>query len=110
MKNRPGVASGPVFATRVLYLFVYFFFLGAAFFVGAAAHGVTFKFSILAFSVSMVRTNGSFVKAEGTPSHWTSTPASGLPVRAASSLSATSAWVASESATSSSLLRQAGLP
>src|SRR5262249_52958438 len=46
-----------------------YFFFGAAFLVGAAAQGVDFKFSIFAFSVSIVSRNGSFVNAEGTPSH-----------------------------------------
>jgi len=33
-----------------------------------AAHGVVFRPSILAFSVSMVSMNGSLVNADGTPS------------------------------------------
>src|SRR4051794_9232898 len=87
----------------------YYFFFGAAFFTGAAPHGVVFRPSIFAFSASIVSMNGSLTKADGTPLNWTSVPVSGFPLSAASSLSVTSAWVGSLSAITSSFDRQAGL-
>src|ERR1019366_3171576 len=60
-----------------------YFFLDAGLWAGAAPHGVVFRFSTFAFSVSMVNMNGSLVNAFGTPVHCMVPPVSGLPVRGA---------------------------
>ena len=51
-------------------VYCFFFLVAPPAFFWTAPHGVTFKPSILAFSVSMVSMNaGSLANAEGTPSH-----------------------------------------
>ena len=74
---QPGASSGraqtgsrAAFVVGLPHGYCFFFLAAPPAFFWTAPHGVTFKPSILAFSVSMVSMNaGSLTNAEGTPSH-----------------------------------------